>query len=126
MIYGVGIDMVEVERIKNAMQKRGQRFTQRIFTEKEVLYCEKREKSKYQHYAARFAAKEAVFKALGTGWRQGVSWSEIEVENLPSGKPRINVFGRTKEIAESLGGKTFHISITHCKEYAISEVILTD
>lgn len=126
MIIGTGIDIVKVERIKKAIEKNGERFIKRLFTETEKAYCEKREKSKYQHYAARFAAKEAVFKALGTGWRKGVSWSEIEVKNEPSGKPTLNVFGKTKEVAEALGGKTFHISITHSDEYAISEVILTD
>jgi holo-[acyl-carrier protein] synthase len=124
MIIGIGIDIVKVERIEKAIAKNGGRFIKRLFTEKEVAYCEKREKSRYQHYAARFAAKEAVFKAIGTGWRKGVSWSEIEVENLPTGQPTINVFGKIKEIAESKGGKTFHISITHCDEYAISEVVL--
>ena len=71
-------------------------------------------------------ASEAVFKALGTGWRKGVSWSEVEVENDPTGKPHINVYGRTKEIADKMGGRTFLISITHTDQYAISQVIFTD
>lgn len=125
MVYGIGIDIVKVDRIKRAILKSGQRFVGRIFTEKEISYCEKR-KSMYQHYAARFAAKEAVFKAIGTGWRKGVSWNEIEVENDSSGKPHINIYGKTKEMAEKIGGKRFLITITHSDEYAITKVIMTD
>lgn len=125
MIVGMGADIAEIDRVEEAITKFGRAFIERVFTETEARYCE-RHKAKFERYAARFAAKEAAMKALGTGWRRGVRWRDIEVRNEPSGKPGIHLSGVAAEHAERLGARHFHLSITHSGNVAFAQVILED
>lgn len=122
MILGVGIDMIEVDRIRRLLTK-DQGFKERIFTPKEQAYCETK-KYKAQNYAARFAAKEAFFKALGTGWRGGMAFHEIEVLNDDLGKPEIILHGKAKQLAEEKGVKRVHVSLSHLRDVACSMVTI--
>src|ERR1700685_382344 len=112
MIVGMGVDIAEVERIRGAIERHGEVFLRRIYTAREREYCE-RFKNKYERYAGRFAAKEAAMKALGTGWRRGVRWRDIEVTREASGKPSLALKGVAKRIAEGLGAKNISLTITH-------------
>jgi len=103
------------------IEKHGELFLQRVFTKREILYCSSR-RSSTQHYAGRWAAKEAALKALGTGWARGVHWTDIEVQNEAGGKPTIILANRADEIAASLGIQQMLISISHCRNYAIAYV----
>jgi holo-[acyl-carrier protein] synthase len=123
MIVGMGVDMAEVERVREAIVRHGERFLQRVFTPGEVSYC-RRFKDSHERFAARFAAKEAAMKALGTGWRRGVSWKDFEVSNLPSGKPCLQLSGKALEICRSLGGSRVFVSLTHTGAYALAQVII--
>lgn len=123
MIVGTGVDLCEVDRIKNAIARHGRRFVERVFTEREIAYAE-RKKNLYERYAARFAAKEAGMKALGTGWRGGVAWRDFEVTNLPSGRPTMSFHGRAAEYAARLGVQTVSLSMTHTQVQAMAMVIL--
>ncbi len=122
MIYGVGIDVIEVERIRRQLA-RGDRFKNRIFTPHEIAYCEGK-KNRAQNYAARFAAKEAFFKALGTGWSGGLAFNQVEVVNDARGKPEIRVYGKAKELIEESGVIHIQVSLTHLKDIASSIVTL--
>lgn len=122
MVYGIGIDMIEVKRIEKQISA-GHRFVERIFTSREVDYCE-RKKNKAQNYAARFAAKEAFLKAVGTGWRKGLAFKEIEVINDELGKPEIMLYGKAKKFAEERKIVNIQISLTHLKETASAIVTL--
>lgn len=122
MIVGTGIDITETARIQEILSRSGERFAKRLFTALEIAYCE-RFKNKAERYAARFAAKEAAFKALGTGWRQGVRWLDVEVTHLESGKPELILHGRAGEIARELGVKRSSLSISHADRYAVAQVI---
>jgi holo-[acyl-carrier protein] synthase len=123
MIIGIGLDIAEVSRLREAIQRHGDRFLNRVFTPIEIAYC-RRYKNFGERFAARFAAKEAAMKALGTGWRRGVTWRDFEVANAPSGRPILNLSGRALEIYESLGGRNIALSITHAADYALAEVII--
>ena len=123
MIVGVGVDIAEIDRIEAAARRHGQAFLERVFTPAEITYCE-RHKKKFERYAGRFAAKEAAMKALGTGWRKGVRWRDIEVKNQPGGKPVISFAGVTGEHAARLGAKRYSVSITHSGNLAFAQVIL--
>src|SRR6185295_16746666 len=112
MIVGVGIDVIQNERIRESITRFGPRFLNRIYTELEIAYCSSCADPTI-HYAARFAAKEAGFKALGTGWAGGVKWKDVEVQRLPSGKPELHLYGEALERANSLGASRFHVSLTH-------------
>jgi len=112
MVVGVGIDVIQNERIRESLTKFGQRFINRIYTEKEIAYCSNCADPAI-HYAARFAAKEAGFKALGTGWAGGVKWKDIEVQKLPSGKPELHLYGEALEHALALGSTRYFVSLTH-------------
>jgi holo-[acyl-carrier protein] synthase len=118
----MGIDISEIDRIGAAIARHGSAFLERICTPREVQYCE-RHKNKAERYAARFAAKEAAMKALGTGWRHGVRWRDIEVTNAPSGKPTLNLMGVAREIADRMGVKNISLSITHSGNLALAQVI---
>jgi holo-[acyl-carrier protein] synthase len=123
MIVGTGIDIAEVPRIAASIQRFGGRFLRRVFTAGEIRYCE----SKANHaerYAARFAAKEAAMKALGTGWNRGVRWRDIEVSREPGGRPTILFHGKAAEVAEKLGAAHVALSLSHTAEQAIAQVIL--
>jgi holo-[acyl-carrier protein] synthase len=122
MIIGMGIDVEEVERIQGAMERQGERFLRRIFTEKEKVYCEQF-RDKYERYAGRFAVKEAAMKALGTGWSRGVRWVDIEVSRLRGGPPTLELKGEARKIADRLGVKNIAISITHTPTQAMAQVI---
>jgi holo-[acyl-carrier protein] synthase len=125
MIISAGVDLVEVERIQQALEdsRIGRRFRERVFTEKEILYCEKKRRGKYESYAGRFAAKEAVMKALGRGWGSKVRWLDIEVTRARSGKPEIVLHDKTAQLAEHLGIRRWALSITHTKEHGLAYVI---
>ena len=122
MIVGMGIDVEEVERVQGAMERQGERFLRRIFTEKERAYCEQF-KDKYERYAGRFAVKEAAMKALGTGWSRGVRWVDIEITRLRGGRPTLQLKGEARKIADKLGVKNIAISITHTPKQAMAQVI---
>src|SRR5688572_10741550 len=112
MVIGVGIDVIQNQRIRESLEKFGARFLNRIYTEIETAYCAKCADPGI-HYAARFAAKEAAFKALGTGWAAGVKWKDVEVIRLASGQPELHLHGEASERAKSLGAARFHVSLTH-------------
>lgn len=120
MIIGIGTDIIEVARIEKLLTKQ-KRFQQRIFTEIEIAYCESK-KNRAQNYAARFAAKEAFLKAIGTGWRGGVAFKEIEVVNNERGKPEIILSGTAKKFADNLEIANIYVSLSHLKDFAIAVV----
>jgi len=121
MIRGSGVDLCEVSRIKDAIGRHGRRFVERIFTEREIAYSESKANS-FERFAARFAAKEAGMKALGTGWRRGVTWHDFEVANLPTGRPTLRLHGKAAEIAKELGVNHIALSLTHTKDQALAIV----
>jgi holo-[acyl-carrier protein] synthase len=123
MIVGTGIDIAEVPRIRQAIARFGDRFLQRIYTKGEIRYCDSKA-NRAERYAARFAAKEAAMKALGTGWSHGVRWRDCEVTRLPGGRPTITFHGKAAEIAARLGMKHAALSLSHTAEQAIAQVIL--
>lgn len=123
MIIGIGIDVEEVGRLQGAIERQGERFLRRIFTQNERAYCEQF-KDKYERYAGRFAVKEAAMKALGTGWSRGVRWVDIEVLRFPGGRPTLELRGEARKIADKLGVKNIAISITHTPSQAWAQVIL--
>ena len=122
MIVGTGIDLAEVPRIREAIERFGERFTARIYTAREIAYVE-RKANRFERFAARFAAKEAGMKALGTGWRRGVRWQDFEVANLPSGKPTLLLHGAARTIADQLGVRQISLSLTHTTENGVAFVI---
>ena len=122
MIYGTGIDIIEVIRIQKVME-RDIGFRDKIFTPGEIEYCETK-KNKYQHYAARFSAKESFLKAIGTGWRYGIRFADIEVFHDELGKPYIRVSGKAEELISGLSISKIHVSLSHLKEMATAIVIL--
>jgi holo-[acyl-carrier protein] synthase len=123
VIVGTGVDLAEVDRIREAIERYGPRFVERVFTPAEVAYVE-RKANRYERYAARFAAKEAGMKAIGTGWRRGVRWQDFEVANLRSGKPTLCLHGEAAAVAEQLGVKSVSLSMTHTAATAMAIVIL--
>src|SRR5436305_13019563 len=123
MIVGTGIDIAEVPRIRQAIERFGGRFLQRVFTDGEIRYCDSKA-NRTERYAARFAAKEAGMKALGTGWNYGVRWRDIEVARKPGSRPTILFHGKAAEFAAKLRVTNVSISITHTAEQAIAHVIL--
>jgi holo-[acyl-carrier protein] synthase len=122
MILGTGVDIAETSRIERGLERHGERFTRRIFTPAEIVYCEKF-KNRAERYAARFAAKEAAFKALGTGWRQGVRWLDVEVVHQPSGKPELVLTGRAQEVAREMRVARMAVSISHSDRYVVALVV---
>src|SRR5271165_1578793 len=112
MIVGTGVDLAEVSRIRASIERFGAKFVQRIYTPAEIAYVE-RKANRFERYAARFAAKEAGMKAIGTGWRRGVTWQDFEVVNLPTGKPTLQLHGVAAQIAGKLGVRNVSLSITH-------------
>lgn len=122
MILGIGIDMVKNRRIKNLMDKYGEHFLKKVYTEAEIEYCQNKKRAAVS-FAARFAAKEAVLKALGTGMRNN-SWQEIEILNNDLGKPEVNLSAKTKKKADELEVSSIFITISHEKEYSIAQVVM--
>ena len=123
MIVGLGVDMEEVSRIREVISRHGRIFLDRVFTAGEVAYCA-RHRDPAERYAARFAAKEAMMKALGTGWSKGVRWRDIEVMRQPGGRPTILLHGAAREHAERMGARHINLSLTHSGNFALAEVIL--
>ena len=122
MIFGTGIDIIEVDRIKNSIQKYSDRFKKKIFTQKEIDYCHS-QADPAKHFAARFTVKEAVLKCFGTGLTGGILWKDIEVGKLNSGQPVLNLHGNGKKLFNQLNLKHIHVSITHDKTYAAAQAI---
>jgi len=125
MIVGTGVDIAEVGRIAATIERFGRRFTERVFTPDEIRYCESKA-NKAERYAARFAAKEAGMKAIGTGWRHGVTWQDIEVKRVPGERPTVVFSGKAGEFFAKLGATKAHLSLTHTAEFAMAQVILED
>jgi len=123
MIVGTGIDIAEVPRIREVIERHGERFLKRIFTEGEIQYCESKA-NRVERYAARFAAKEAGMKAIGTGWNHGVRWRDIEVARKPGERPTLVLHGKAAEFAAKLGATNIALSLTHTAEQAFAQVIL--
>jgi holo-[acyl-carrier protein] synthase len=122
MILGTGVDIAETSRIEGSLERHGERFTKRIFTPAEVAYCEKF-RNCAERYAARFAAKEAAFKALGTGWREGIRWLDVEVVHQSSGKPELVLTGKAQETARELRVTQMSVSISHPDRYVVAMVV---
>lgn len=122
MILGLGTDIVEIARIGRIIERHGEHFIQRIYTPTEISYCQKRREF-MQHYAGRWAAKEAIMKVLGTGFVRGISWLDLEIAALPSGQPEVVLHGAVRDLAEQHGIETIHITISHCHAYATATAI---
>jgi holo-[acyl-carrier protein] synthase len=123
MILGIGIDAIENARIRDSLQRFRERFLSRIYTEAEMEYCNKSAHPEI-HFAARFAAKEAAFKALGTGWSGGIKWKDVEVKRLPSGRPELHLYGEALALATEMRATRFHVSLTHDRSISCAVVIL--
>jgi holo-[acyl-carrier protein] synthase len=122
MIVGLGVDIAEISRIEKAISRYGDHILHRLFTAAEIDYCESY-RNRFERYAGRFAAKEAAMKALGTGWRKGVRWVDIEVIREPSGKPSLRLAGQAHAFAARMGVRNIVLSITHSDDSALAEVI---
>ncbi|MBN2382727.1 holo-ACP synthase [bacterium] len=125
MIFGVGIDIIEVSRLDQEWhsEESKENFIAAVFTDREIAYCEQK-KYKARHYAARYALKESFFKALGTGWRYGMTWKEVEVLNDDLGKPELCIHGKAEEYIRAKNISAIHVSLSHIKEIAVAVVIL--
>ena len=123
MVIGIGIDLIQNERIAGSLERFPDRFKARIYTDRETKYCTGRT-DPVIHFAARFAAKEAAVKALGIGWTKGIYWKDVEVERLPSGQPRLLLHGGALERAADLGAKRFHVSLTHDQLVSAAIVVI--
>ena len=117
MMAGIGTDLVEMERFRSAIRRQGDRLLQKLFTPEESRYCEER-LNRLAHYAARFAGKEAVLKALGTGWSGGIAWTDINIVRLGSGSVKVELSGIAARVAEELGVKRILLSLSHTDRYA--------
>jgi holo-[acyl-carrier protein] synthase len=124
MLIGTGLDLIEVERIARSIERFGDRFLSRIYTDYEIAYCRRRVKGSAESFAARFAAKEAGAKALGTGISRGVTWSEFQVEREPGGRPTLLLKGRAADLARQLGVKAISLSLTHTADLAMASVVM--
>jgi holo-[acyl-carrier protein] synthase len=122
-ILGHGLDIVEVARIAEMLDRHGEQFLRRCFTDAERGYADSGPKRRAERYASRFACKEAVLKALGTGWRNGIAWTDIDVRRAPSGQPVLRLSGRCAELADELGIRAWHVSMSHTEAYATASAI---
>lgn len=118
-----GVDIIEIERLKKSIEEIDS-FKERVFTKNEIEYCDKRNKARYESYAARFAGKEAVLKALGTGLAEGLEWKMIEILNDEKGKPNVVLSQKALELYEGLGARDIDISVSHCGSYAVAYVVI--
>ncbi|MGA2034121.1 MAG: holo-ACP synthase [Thermoguttaceae bacterium] len=121
-IIGIGTDITECLRVARMIERHGELFINRVYTPEEIRYCQHR-RAATQHFAGRWAAKEAILKALGTGWRGGIAWRDIEIRNEPGGKPLVAVRGGVKELIEELGVAKILVSISHCHTHATAYAI---
>jgi len=122
MAIGIGVDVIEIERMEAVIRKRGDRFLERIFTAGEIAYCRGKRNAAFS-FAARFAAKEAAFKALGTGWARGVTWKDVEIVRIPPGPPQIRLRGKALRFAERKQIRQWHVSLSHIRDIAIAFVV---
>ncbi|PYS82858.1 MAG: 4'-phosphopantetheinyl transferase [Acidobacteria bacterium] len=122
MIISIGIDIIEIRRVSEALM-RTPRLGERVFTEEERAYCDSRGAASAQHYAARFAAKEAAFKALRTGWRDGLSWHHVEVTSTDAGAPALQLGGHARTLFDAMGCTHAHLSLSHTSEHAVAQVL---
>jgi holo-[acyl-carrier protein] synthase len=125
MIVGTGIDIVEVPRVAATLERFGERFLNRVFTPAEIRYCDSK-MNRAERYAARFAAKEAGLKAIGTGLRGGISWRELEVSREPGGRPTLSFSGKAASYAARIGARRTSLSLSHTAQHAIAQVVLED
>ncbi len=116
-VFGIGTDIVEVLRIAQMIERHGELFLNRVFTSREIEYCSAR-KAATQHYAGRWAAKESILKALGTGWSRGIQWRDMEIRNDAAGKPTVAIGGGAREVCEQFGIGEIMVSISHCRTHA--------
>ena len=121
-IIGIGTDIVECLRIGRMIEQHGELFLTRVYTEREIRYCQAR-KNATEHFAGRWAAKEAILKCLGTGWSKGVAWTDLEIRNDPQGKPQVMICGGAKDRAQQLRIGDILISISHCRAYATATAV---
>jgi holo-[acyl-carrier protein] synthase len=121
-IFGIGTDIVECLRIAQMVERHGELFIARVYTQQEIQYCQSRRQAT-QHFAGRWAAKEAVLKALGTGWRRGISWRDVEVRNERSGSPVVTLYGGARDYMEQQGISQILISISHCRSHATAYAV---
>jgi holo-[acyl-carrier protein] synthase len=126
MVLGLGADLIETRRVQESIDRFGERFLERIFTSGEIAYCMRKKKNAAESFAARFAAKEAWAKALGTGISRGVIWKEFEVKREASGRPTLHFNGRAAELAEAMGVRRVQLSLTHSRELAMAMVVVED
>jgi holo-[acyl-carrier protein] synthase len=124
LVIGIGTDLMEIARIAQSIDRFGERFLERIYTPREIAYCRRKQKTAAESFAARFAAKEAGAKALGTGISRGVSWLELEVGREPGGRPLLSLSGRAAERAQSLGINRVSLSLTHSRDVALAVVVM--
>ncbi len=125
MILGIGIDMEEVDRIRLVIDRHGARFLSKVFTAREIEYVEDKA-NRFERYTARFAAKEAAMKALGTGWNKGVQWKDLEIVNSPDGCPSLRLAGGALSRAMQMGYRRAHVSMSHTRRAAIAQVVIED
>jgi holo-[acyl-carrier protein] synthase len=123
MIVGTGVDILEIERLQKIIERQKERFLLRVFTPEEQRFCQMH-RDPAPHFAARFAAKEAAFKALGTGWAKGVTWLDVEVQRQQQGPPMLALYGEALKISQALGMKRSYLSLSHSDQWAIAMVIL--
>ena len=123
MILGIGVDLEHVDRIRESIERHGRRFLERVYTPREIAFVEDKA-NKFERYAARFAAKEAGMKALGTGWQCGVSWLDLEIVNHDDGRPVLELRGRALEIADEKGCTAVHVSLSHTRLHVVAQVVL--
>ena len=124
MIVGTGTDLMEIARVRNSIARYGDRFLHRVFTPGEIAYCNRKVHNAAESFTARFSAKEAAAKALGTGIARGVAWMEIEVRRLPGQRPTLHFTGRAAQRAMAMGVRSAHLSLSHSREFAIATVVL--
>lgn len=126
MVLGIGSDLIEISRIRDSIERFGERFLHRIFTTGEIAFCQRKSAHAAESFAARFAAKEAAAKALGTGISRGITWREIEVRREPGEKPTLHLSGRAAELAETMGVRRMHLTLTHSRDVAMAVVLAED
>ena len=126
MVIGLGTDLIEISRIERSLERYGEQFLARVFTPGEIAYCKAKQKTSAESFAARFAAKEAGAKALGTGISRGVAWKELEVRRARGQRPELHLHGRAAEIAAALGIRRLSLSLTHSREMSMAVVVAED
>lgn len=122
MIRGIGVDIVDIDRIRRLVEAEGERFLTKVFTETEIQYCNGKAR-RHQHFAARFAAKEAVSKALATGWAGDFRWKDVEVTNDPTGQPRVSLHG---QLREHIGSAHIRISLSHADNHVVAMAVIEE